>query len=131
MNSKGSSMAAKFVIRQDGSDRYLIVLQTHSGQVVLTSEVHKYKDVALSRISAMRSLARNDKNYVLRTEESGACYFMIRNANGEILGLSDMYPDRESLEKAINLVKGIARGARLEDLTVPPTPPKFRKPKKV
>jgi uncharacterized protein YegP (UPF0339 family) len=118
-------MTAKFVLHPDGKDRYLILLQTHSGQVLLTSEV-QYKDIALRRISATRSLARNDKIYLL-CSEGGSSYFAIKNAAGEILALSDMYPDEVSLREAINQVKRISHGARLEDLTLPPKLPKHRR----
>ena len=75
-------MAAKFVLRQDGQSRFLILFQTHSGQVLLTSEVHRHKDIALSRISATRTLAKNTKNYEQHTEAEGSSYFMIKNARG-------------------------------------------------
>jgi uncharacterized protein YegP (UPF0339 family) len=123
-------LAAKFVLRQDGQDRYLIVFQTHSGQILLTSEV-RYKDIALSKISATRSLAQNQKNYMVHTAETGGSYFTIRNARGEVVALSDMYPDPESMLKGIDLVRRNARGARLEDLTVPPPRPTFRKGKQL
>lgn len=109
-------MAAKFVLQQHGKDRYLILFQSHSGQVLLTSEV-RYKDVALRQIDATRVLARNKQNFELRTAEDGCSYFLIRNARGEVLALSDMYPDAETMLQGVHLVRSIARGAKLEDRT--------------
>ena len=119
-------MAAKFILRQDGQSRFLVIFQTHSGQVLLTSEVHRHKDIALSQISATRTLAKNTKNYEQHTEAEGSSYFMIKNARGEVLALSNMYPDAASMLQGIKLVKMNARGARLEDLTVPQRPAKPR-----
>jgi uncharacterized protein YegP (UPF0339 family) len=115
-------MSSKFVLKEEGKDNYLILFQTHSGQVLLTSQV-RYKDIALSQISAARTLGQNKKNYVVHTAETGESYFAIRNRKGEAVALSDTYPDPESLRQGMALVKGSIRGARLEDLTVEPSKP--------
>jgi uncharacterized protein YegP (UPF0339 family) len=119
-------MAAKFVLRQDGKDRYLILFQTHSGQVLLTNEA-RYKDIALCQINATRTYAKNTRNYELHTSAEGWYYFTIKNKLGETLALSDTYSDPESMRQGINQVKGAIRGSRLEDLTIPPPPQKFRR----
>lgn len=119
-------MTAKFILREHGQGRYLIIFQTHSGQVLLTNEVHTDTDSALRGIDSLRHSARHAGNYETRTAENGELYFVVRNARGNVLGLSGMYPDAESLQKGIHLVKGNARGARLEDLTRKPAPARPR-----
>ena len=125
--SMAAKMAAKFVLREQGMGSYLILFQTHNGQVLLTSEVQKYKDIALRRIHALRQQARHEKNYELRTETVGFAYFVIKDERGEVLGLSDMFTDPESLQSAMNQARGYARVATFEDLTVPPPRPAFRR----
>ena len=110
-------MTSKFILREHGQGRYFIIFQTHSGQVLLTNEGHTDKDSALRSLESMRHSARHADNYETRTAENGEVYFVVKNARGKVLGLSEMYPDVESLQKGIHLVKGNARGARLEDLT--------------
>src|SRR5690349_1388925 len=125
-----AKMAAKFVLREQGQGSYLILFQTHNGQILLTSEVQKYKDLALQRINSLRLHARQEKSYELRTEKGGFAYFVIKDEHGEVLGLSDTFTDPESLQSAMNQSRGSARVARIEDLTLPPARPAFRKAKR-
>lgn len=74
------------------------------------------KESALRKIGITRCLARNSRNYELCKAENGSSYFLVRTAQGETLAYSACYPDAESLQAAINLVKSNTRGARLEDL---------------
>jgi uncharacterized protein YegP (UPF0339 family) len=75
------------------------------------------KESALRKIDITRRLAHNSRNYELCTAENGSSYFLVRTAQGETLVYSAPYPDAESLQAAINLVKSNTRGARLEDLS--------------
>jgi uncharacterized protein len=110
-------MSARYILQQIEKGQFRFNLTTHSGQVLLTSRVYTDKDSALRNISATRQLAHNEKNYELLVAENGQSYFIVRNARGEVLGQSEMYPDPASMRTAINRVKGNTRGARLEDLT--------------
>lgn len=86
----------------------------------MTSGLFMDKESALRKINTTRHLARKNKNYELRTAEDGSSYFHVKTAKGEALVYSARYPDVESLQTAINLVKSNNRGARLEDLTQDP-----------
>ena len=120
---KKKTASSTFILREEGKDRYLILFQTHTGQILLTGQF-RYKDIALSQISAARTLGQDEKNYAVHNAQEGGSYFAIKNPQGETVALSETYPDPESMFQGIDLVKGSIAGARLEDLTLPQNPPK-------
>ena len=110
-------MSSRYVLHEVCRGQYRFTLTTHTGQVLLTSGLLMDKESALHKIDRTRRLAHNSRNYELCMAENGSSYFLVRTAQGETLVYSACYPDVESLQAAINLVKGNTRGARLEDLS--------------
>jgi hypothetical protein len=55
---------------------------------------------------------------------------VLRNKQGELLGQSGMFPDLESLQKGIVVIRGTGHGARLEDQT-PRLPTQAERPIKL
>jgi uncharacterized protein YegP (UPF0339 family) len=123
-------MASRYVLHQNLKGSYYFTLVTHSGQVLLTSGVYSEKDRALRSISLARHRARHKENFQIITEEDGKSYFVLSNDTYDVLAESELFTDRESLQKGIYLVKGNTHGARLEDTTVPPPPPNLRNGKR-
>lgn len=110
-------MAAKFVLEKSGKGKFRFRLKAPNGQVILTSEIYASKASALNGIKSVRSNAGKDKNFELRTAKNGRPFFVLKAANKEALGQSEMYSDSRSVPKGIASVKANARAARLEDLT--------------
>jgi uncharacterized protein YegP (UPF0339 family) len=112
-------MTATFTLSKIGKSTYVFELKTHSGDVLMTSGLYPDKGIAIRDIDAARRLAHNDRNYEISTVGDGQSYFVVKNAKGEAIVQSEMFPDREAVLEFITQVKGKARGARLEDLTDP------------
>jgi uncharacterized protein YegP (UPF0339 family) len=127
MYRKEEAMTATYVLKQSREGGFVFTLNTHSGQVLLTSQSYAEKDLALRMIDAARNIARAKKHYELVTREEGGAYFVLRNAREEVIGQSEMYPDSQSVQKGILLARATTRGARLEDLTLPAQPAKPRR----
>lgn len=113
-------MSSRYVLHEVCRGQYRFTLTSHRGQVLLTSGLFLDKESALHKILTTRCLARNSRNYEVRTAENGSSYFLVKTAKGETLVYSACYPDAESLQTAIHLAKSNTRGARLEDLTQDP-----------
>jgi hypothetical protein len=63
-------------------------------------------------------MARKERNYELREFRSayeGGFYFVVKNRSKEVLALSELYPDQESLRKGMILTRGCSHGARIEN----------------
>jgi len=113
-------VSSRYVLHEVCRGQYRFTLTSHRGKVLLTSGLLLDKESALRKIDTTRRLARNRRNYELRTAEGGSSYFLVKTAQGEALVYSACYPDAESLQTALNLAKSNTRGARIEDLTQDP-----------
>jgi uncharacterized protein YegP (UPF0339 family) len=114
---KQRGMSSKYVLHEVCRGQYRFTLTSHRGQVLLTSGLYMDQDTALRKINATRHWARKSENYDLLTAEDGGRYFTVVTRKGEALAYSAAYPDAESRQAAINLVKSNNRGARLTILT--------------
>ena len=110
-------MAAKFVLKQSGKN-FRFTLQAPNGQVILTSESYTSKDGALRGINSVRKSAGKDSNFEVRAGKNGTSYFVLKAANREVIGQSQMYSDERNIPKGRASVQTNAPDARVEDLTV-------------
>lgn len=110
-------MAGKFELKKSKSGQYMFNLIAANGQVILTSELYKAKSGAENGIESVRKNAGNDANYERKTSSKNEPYFVLKAANKEIIGTSEMYSSAASMENGIASVKTNAPGAKVEDLT--------------
>lgn len=109
-------MAAKFVLKQSGKN-FRFTLQAPNGQVILTSESYSNKNSALKGIDSVRRNAGKNGNFEVRTTKSGKPYFVLKAANKEVIGQSQMYSETRNVPKGIASVQANAPAARVEDMT--------------
>jgi uncharacterized protein YegP (UPF0339 family) len=65
--AKEETMSARYVLKQEDKGQYRFTLITHSGQVLLTSDIYTDKDLAMRHISAARSFVRRGSHYEFLT----------------------------------------------------------------
>jgi uncharacterized protein len=110
-------MAGKFVLKKTSKGNFVFNLKASNGLVMLTSEVYKNKSSALNGVESVRKNAGKDSNFEQRAAKNGQPYFVLKAANKEIIGQSEMYSRAANMKKGIASVKANARTAKLEDLT--------------
>ena len=110
-------MEGKFEIQSASNGQYHFNLKAGNGAVILSSELYQEKRGAERGIAAVRANAANDHRYERRTAKNGEPYFVLKAANGEIIGKSEMYSSTSAMENGIDSVKRNAGDARIEDLT--------------
>jgi uncharacterized protein YegP (UPF0339 family) len=110
-------MAGKFVLKKTGKGKFVFNLKASNGLVILTSETYANKDSALNGIESVRRNAGKDTNFERRTAKNGQPYFVLKAANKEVIGQSEIYAASASVKKGIASVKANAGRAKLEDLT--------------
>lgn len=111
-------MAGKFELKKSKSDQFMFNLKASNGQVILTSELYKAKAGALNGIESVKKNAGNDANYERKTSSKKEPYFVLKAANKEIIGKSEMYTTTAAMENGIASVKTNAPTATLDDSTV-------------
>lgn len=110
-------MAGKFVLRKTDKGNFVFNLKASNGQVILTSEPYSEKRSALNGIASVRKNAGKDANFERRTASNGQPYFVLKAANTQIIGQSEMYSSKATMENGIEAVMRNAPDAALEDLT--------------
>jgi uncharacterized protein YegP (UPF0339 family) len=110
-------MAGKFVLKKTNKGSFVFNLKASNGQVILTSEPYSDKRAALNGIESVRKNAGKDANYERRTAKNGQPYFVLKAANDQVIGQSEMYSSKDTMEGGIASVMKNAPDASLEDLT--------------
>ena len=111
-------MLAKFEIKQSANGQYMFNLKAVNGQVVLTSETYVQRGFAEQAIASVKTNAVHDSRFERKFAKDGRPYFVLKAANGEIIGKSEMYSSTVAMENGIaSVVKSAAEAAIVDTVT--------------
>jgi uncharacterized protein YegP (UPF0339 family) len=110
-------MAGQFELKNTKDGKFTFTLKAANGQVILTGETYGSKSAAQVGIEAVRTNAANDARYERKTSAKGEPFFVLKAANGEPIGTSEMYSAEAARENGVAAVKENAPGAAVDDLT--------------
>jgi uncharacterized protein YegP (UPF0339 family) len=106
-------MAAKFeLISKNGKFRFN--LKSGNGQVVLSSETYNSKASAKNGIASVKKNGAKSAAFERRQSKDGSPYFVLLAANNEIIGKSQMYASKSSMENGIQSVIKNAKATIVE-----------------
>ncbi len=88
-----------------------------NGQIVLTSEMYKSRDGAENGIASVQSNCENDDRYERKQSENDKPYFVLKAANHQVIGQSQMYSSENSRNEGIASVKANGPSTDVRDLT--------------
>ena len=109
-------MAGSFVIQRSG-DQFSFSLVAANSERILASERYKAKAGATNGIASIKTNAGNDARYSRLTSTAGQPYFVLKAANNEIIGTSQMYKTEATRDAGIAAVKAGAATAEIVDKT--------------
>ena len=110
-------MAVKFEIKKAANGKFHFNLKAGNGEVILSSEMYEAKSGAENGIAAVKKNAPVDAQFERKTSAKKEPYFVLKAANHEIIGRSEMYASPTSMENGIASVKKNAPDAPISDLT--------------
>ena len=110
-------MAGKFELKKSKKGQFMFNLKASNGQVILSSEQYLEKTGAEDGIESVRKNAGDDANYEAKTSNKNQPFFVLKAANGQIIGKSEMYSTVSAMRKGMNSVKANAPTAKVTDLT--------------
>ena len=108
-------MAGKFEIKAGKTGKFRFNLKASNGQVILSSEAYESRSAASKGIQSVKKNAANDKRFERKTAKDGSVYFVMKAANGEAIGKSEMYKTTRSMESGIASVAKNAPDAPVAD----------------
>ncbi|GAB4521288.1 MAG: YegP family protein [Amphiplicatus sp.] len=110
-------MAGKFELYKDKAGEFRFRLKAANGQAILASEGYKAKSGAENGIESVKKNAADPARFEKKTSSSGKPYFVLKAANHEVIGTSEMYESDAACENGIKSVMNNAPGAAVEDQT--------------
>ena len=96
--------------------QYYFRLKASNGETILASEGYKSKAGCQNGIQSVRTNAPDDARYLLKTAKNGQFYFVLRAANHQVIGTSEMYTTEKNRQNGIEAVKSTAPSAAVEVL---------------
>lgn len=110
-------MAAKYELKTSSDGQFMFNLKAGNGEVILTSERYTAKASALNGIESVKTNSPDDSRYERKTSKADDPYFVLKAANGEVIGKSEMYSSTSAMENGIQSVKTNGPNAPVNDLT--------------
>lgn len=108
-------MPGKFEIKSGKTGKFRFNLKATNGQTILTSEAYDSRKGAEGGIASVKKNAANDGRFERKTAKDGSSYFVLKAANGEPIGKSEMYKTKSSMENGIASVGKNAPDAAIVD----------------
>jgi uncharacterized protein len=108
-------MAGKFEITTAKNGKVRFNLKASNGQIILTSESYETRKAAEGGIASVRKNSQDAKRFERKTAKDGSAYFVLKAANGEPIGKSEMYKTVASMENGIASVGKNAPDAAVAD----------------
>ncbi|NOT84925.1 MAG: YegP family protein [Methylococcaceae bacterium] len=110
-------MAGKFELKKAKNGDFHFNLLATNGQIILGSEMYKTKASAENGIASIMKNAADDARFERLVSSNEKPYFVLKAANHQIIGQSQMYESVASRDNGIESVKKNAPDAKIEDLT--------------
>lgn len=108
-------MAKHFELKKSSNGQFHWSLHAENNQKILSSEMYTTKQAALNGINSVKTNASIDARYDRRVAKNGQPYFVLKAANGEIIGTSEQYSNNEGMEEGIRSVKSNAPTAPTQE----------------
>lgn len=97
-------MAARYVLRKS-SVQFYWVLYSGNNEALLSSEIYNAKASAVAGIASAKVNSPIDARFERKQSASNQPYFVLKGANGETIGQSEMYNSVAARENGIAAVK--------------------------
>lgn len=110
-------MAGKFELKKSTNDKFYYTLLAANGEVILTGEMNETKADAMAVIEKVKSLGGDDARYERLVAKDDSPYFLLKTADGQVIGQSQMYSSPSARETGVQSCLTNAPGAEVDDQT--------------
>ena len=110
-------MAGKFELYKDKAGEFRFRLKAGNGQNILASEGYKDRSGAMNGIESVKKNAADEARFAKLTSKSEKPYFVLKAANHQVIGKSEMYESEAARDNGIQSVMNSAPDASIDDQT--------------
>ncbi len=107
-----------YEIKKTTNGKYMFNLKAGNHEVILTSEVYEQKASARAGIESVRVNGLQDANFERKWSSAHQPYFVLKAANQQIIGKSEMYSSQSAAKHGIQSVKKNCASPEIKDLTL-------------
>jgi uncharacterized protein len=108
-------MAGKFELKKSKNDKFYFSLLAGNGQVILQSEMYESKASAQNGIESVKKNATDASRFEKLTSSKGEPYFVLKAANHQVIGNSQMYAGEKARDNGIDSCATHAPSAAVDD----------------
>jgi uncharacterized protein YegP (UPF0339 family) len=105
-----------YEIKQTQNGKFMFNLKAANHEVILTSEVYEQKASALAGIESVRANGPDAANYELKTSSANEPYFVLKAANQQVIGKSEMYSSEAAAKNGIASVQKNCASTEIKDV---------------
>lgn len=105
----------KFIITKRTNGEFQFSLKATNGQIILSSEGYSTNSNCRNGIESVITNAQNDSNFERKVSSNNKVYFNLKAANGQIIGISQMYESEVSRDNGILSVRNNVIQATIDD----------------
>lgn len=99
------------IFKSEKNGKFFFNLKARNGQVILQSQGYAAKSGAVNGIKSVQKNCGDDAHYERKVAKNGKHHFNLLSGNKQIVGSSQMYASKASMEKGIKAVQSAAPGA--------------------
>jgi len=114
---KGSTMAGKYLLHPSGTSQFHWDLKAGNGETILSSQLYASKQNAETGIQSCRTNSKNDAHFSRMMSKDDKPYFVLKAANGEVIGTSQMYSSDATRDHGIASCKENGPSSTMQDDT--------------
>jgi uncharacterized protein YegP (UPF0339 family) len=108
----------KFIITKRVNGEFQFSLKAGNGETILSSEGYSTKSNCQNGIDSVKRNAADDNKYDRKIASNGKLYFTLEAANGQTIGISELYESESGRNNGILSVKAVAPDAIIQDATI-------------
>jgi hypothetical protein len=98
-------IVGKYVISKAKNDENYFNLKATDDQIILTSQMYSSESACFNGIESVRNNCSDDSKYERKQSVNNKPYFVLKAANGQVIGNSAMYESEAEMENGIASVK--------------------------
>jgi hypothetical protein len=93
------------LFQSEKNQQYYFRLKAGNGQIILQSEGYTTKTAAKNGIESVKKNAGLDERYERKEAANGKFHFVLKAGNHQVIGQSQLYASKDSMENGIESVK--------------------------
>jgi len=108
----------KFIITKRVNGEFQFSLKAGNGETILYSEGYSSRSNCQNGIDSVKNNAPDENKYDRKIASNGKLYFTLEAANGQTIGISELYENESGRNNGIMSVKSQAPDAIIQDATI-------------